>query len=57
MHSLLGIEYSRTLAQEKDRQTPMTESRPSRSKRAGILRPLPIRRRRTKVPAVARGAS
>lgn len=57
MHSLLGIEYSRTLAQEKDRQAPMSETRARRPKLAQLFRQLPVRRRRSKSPTVVRGTT
>jgi hypothetical protein len=57
MHSLLGIEYSRTLAQEKDRRTPVTETRTRRPKLAQLFRHLPVRTRARKPATVARGTT
>ncbi len=55
MHSLLGSEYSRTLAQDKERRAPVTESRARRPKLAQLFGSFPVRRRRAKAPTVARG--
>jgi hypothetical protein len=57
MHSLLGIEYSRTLAQDKDRQAPLTETRARRPKLGQLFRQFPVRRRHSKSPTVARGTA
>jgi hypothetical protein len=57
MHSLLGIELSRTLAREKDEQASVTEARARRPKLAQLFRQLPVRRRREKAPTVVRGTT
>jgi hypothetical protein len=57
MHSLLGIEYCRTLAEDKDRRAPVTETRARRPKLAQLFRSFPVRRRRAKAPTVARGTT
>ena len=57
MHSLLGIELSRTLAREKYEQASVTEARARRPKLAQLFRQLPVRRRREKAPTVVRGTT
>jgi hypothetical protein len=57
MHSLLGIEYSRTLAEDKDRRAAVTETRTRRPKLAQLFRSFPVRRHRSKAPTVARGTT
>jgi hypothetical protein len=57
MHSLLGIEFSRTLAHEKDRAAPVTETRARRPRLAQLFRQFPVRRRGAKAATVARSTT
>lgn len=56
MHSLLSIELSRTLAQEKSRRSPMLETRTRRPKLAQLFRTLLPRGTRHSKAATAAGA-